>query len=193
MVPTEISSWQERKIESLFVLLDNDGNGRLEEPEMLSMLERLWLDAGWSETSRVVGHLSGRWKALLDRLFARRTSVTLADWRELIQRALLEDRSRRLAQASYRGPLEEVAQLLFLVLDRDRDHGIDEVEFSLFFHALGHGHEDSLNCFQRLDKNQDGRLERQELEDLILDFFHGTEPGGHGDWLFGPPPRPLPT
>ena len=43
--------------------------------------------------------------------------------------------------------------------------------------------------FDKLDTDQDGFIKKTEMEDLALAFFHGAEPGGHADWLFGPPPK----
>lgn len=184
-----LSHWQKEKLRSLFELLDNDGDGRLEEGELLTMLERLRIDTGWPESSRVVWHVDARWKLFLKSLFVARTGLDCERWLEHFDLFLQHDRDARVgAGSSYRGPVEEMAHLLFLMLDRDRNDGIDPQEFLLFFYALGRRDHDATECFQHLDRNADGILSRGEVEDLALEFFHSAEPGSSGDWLFGPPP-----
>jgi hypothetical protein len=185
---SELSDWQQQKLRGLFDLLDNDGDGRLEESEMLGMLERLRFDTGWPESSRVVWHVEARWKLFLRSVFAAKTGLSCDDWVDYFGKFLQADRSNRVSSAAYRGPVEEMAHLLFLMLDRDRNDQIDPQEFLLFFYALGRKDSDAEESFERLDRNGDGVLRRSEVEDLALEFFHSTEPGSLGDWLFGPPP-----
>lgn len=185
---SELSSWQQAKLRDLFRRLDNNGDGRLEEGELRGILERLWVDTGWPESSRVVSHVEARWRRFLKSLFLTRTGLDENDWLNHFDHFLKYDRERRVASEAYRGPVEELAHLFFLLLDRDRDDGVDPLEFSLFFYALGHRDEDTRACFERLDRNGDGSLQRGEVEDMALEFFHGSEPGASGDWLFGPPP-----
>jgi Ca2+-binding EF-hand superfamily protein len=183
-----LSAWQGEKLRCLFDLLDSDGDGRLEENELEMMLEQLRVDTGWPESSRVVWHVMARCKLFLSSLFRERTALQPDDWLDYFQAVLGADRQNRLGAADYRGPVEEMAHLLFLMLDRDRNDQIDPREFLLFFYALGRRDEDAEASFQRLDRNGDGGLSRGEVEDMALEFFHSTEPGSAGDWLFGPPP-----
>ena len=185
---TVLSEWQQEKLRSLFDLLDNDGDGRLEEAELQTMLERLRFDTGWPESSRVAWHVDARWKLFLKALFADKIGLTRDHWLDFFARFLEQDRRNRVNVKAYRGPVEEMAHLLFMMLDRDRDHQIDPQEFLLFFYALGRRDDDAEQSFQRLDLDGDGVLHRDEVEDLALEFFHSTEPGSSGDWLFGPPP-----
>lgn len=184
-----LSEWQKEKLHGLFEILDNDGDGRLEEGELQTMLERLRIDTGWPESSRVVWHVEARWKLFLKSLFAAKTGLDSSDWLAYFGEFLQRDRDSRVGANAYRGPLEEMAHLLFLMLDRDRDDRIDPHEFLLFFYALGRRDSDAQECFQRLDRNGDGVLKREEVDDLALEFFHSTEPGSSGDWLFGHPPK----
>jgi Ca2+-binding EF-hand superfamily protein len=185
---TVLSEWQREKLRGLFELLDNDGDGRLEEAELQTMLERLRFSTAWPESSRVVWHVDARWKLFLRALFSNSTGLDMDHWLDFFARFLQRDRENRVQEKAYRGPLEELAHLLFLMLDRDRDHQIDPQEFLLFFYALGRRDQDAEQSFQHLDRNGDGVLHRNEVEDLALEFFHSTDPGSSGDWLFGPPP-----
>jgi Ca2+-binding EF-hand superfamily protein len=183
-----LSDWQREKLQGLFDLLDNNGDGRLEEAELQTMLERLRFDTGWPESSRVAWHVDARWKLFLRSLFSSKTGLAVEDWLDFFDRFLQKDRDSRIAVQAYRGPVEEFAHLLFLMLDRDRNNEIDPQEFLLFFYALGRRDQDAQECFERMDRNSDGVLQRSEVEDLALEFFHSAHPGSLGDWLFGPPP-----
>ena len=182
-----LSSWQQEKFLQLFDIIDNDGDGRLDENELEFLFERLRLSTGWPETSRVTSHVGARWKRLVSILFTAKTHLSHETWLDQCDRFLSQDRESRVQQDRYRGPIEEMAQLLFLILDRDRNSQIDPAEFALFFEAIGLGAGEAEKSFERLDRNQDGYLERKEVEDMALEFFHSTEPGSSGDWLFGPP------
>jgi Ca2+-binding EF-hand superfamily protein len=186
---SSLSDWQNSKLQGLFDILDNDGDGRLEEAELETMLEQLRIDTGWPESSRVVGHVMARGKLFFSSLFRDRTGLGSQDWLEYFSDFLEKDRNARVGATAYRGPVEEMAHLLFLLLDRDRNDGIDPHEFLLFIYALGRRDGEADESFQHLDRNGDGMLQRGEVEDLALEFFHSTEPGASGDWLFGPPPR----
>lgn len=183
---SELSSWQQEKLGFLFDLFDNDGDGRLEENELVTVVDRLWLETGWPENSRVVRHVCSRWKAMTARLFRERTSLTREHWLEALAQTLSRDRENRMKAESYRGPVEEFAQMLFMLLDRDRNGQIALEEFLLLFYALGQRDEDAEEIFQRLDLDGDGALSKREIEDLALEFFHSPKPGNSGDWLFGP-------
>ncbi len=182
-----LSSWQREKFLQLFDILDNDGDSSLDENDLEFLFERLRISTGWPEASRVASHVGARWKRLVNILFTAKTHLTQDSWLEHCERFLAKDRESRVQQSNYRGPIEEMAQLLFLVLDRDRNSLIDPTEFFLFFDAIGRGSSAAEESFGYLDRNQDGYLQRNEVEDMALEFFHSTEPGSSGDWLFGPP------
>ena len=186
---SSLSEWQVEKLQGLFDILDNDGDGRLEESELETMLDQLSIDTGWPESSRVVGHVMARGRIFFRSLFSEKTALSGTDWLEYFAAFLERDRKNRLESAGYRGPVEEMAHLLFLLLDRDRNDAIDPQEHLLFIYALGRRDGEADESFQRLDLNGDGVLQRGEVEDLALEFFHSTEPGSAGDWLFGRPPR----
>ena len=183
---SELSSWQQEKLGFLFDLFDNNGDGRLEENELFTVVDRLWLETGWPENSRVVRHVQSRWKAMTASLFRERSSLTREHWLEALAQILSRDRENRVKAESYRGPVEEFAQMLFMLLDRDRNGEIALEEFLLLFYAIGQRDEEAEEIFQRLDLDGDGALSKREIEDLALEFFHSPKPGNSGDWLFGP-------
>lgn len=184
----ELTAWQAKKLRELFDLFDNDGNGTIDEAEIDGALERLLLDTGWPDGSRVVSHVSGRWKRFVQSLFSDSPHLTAQKWLEKMAVFLAADREHRKSGSAHRGALEEFAQLLFLLLDRDRNSKIDYQEFLIFFYAFGRNDSHAETAFEKLDTDQDGFIQKTELEDMTLEFFHGGEPGSHGDWLFGPPP-----
>lgn len=185
----ELTEWQRKKFSALFDLFDNDGDSVLDESELEGSMERLQVETGWPENSRVLSHVSARWKVFLRKLFAGSPHLTVQKWLEMLARYLNEDRKLRSENPEHRGGLEEFAQLLFLLLDRDRNSEIDYHEFLLFFYAVGRHDSEAQDSFDKLDTDQDGFIKKTEMEDLALAFFHGAEPGGHADWLFGPPPK----
>ena len=185
---TELSKWQKEKFSALFDLLDNDGDDRVDETEFEGMLDRLLIDTGWPENSRVTHHVSARWRVFSASLFKDSPHLSEQKWLEYLRAFLEKDRAQRVKTDGYKGPIEETAQLLFLVLDRDRNSEIDYQEFLLLFYALGHKDSAAEQSFEKLDSDGDEALQKDEVRDMTLEYFHGTEPGSAGDWLFGPPP-----
>lgn len=184
----ELTDWQAKKFRTFFDLFDTDGNQTIDEAELDGGMERLQIDTGWPEHSRVLSHVTARWKIFLRSLFQDTPVLTEQKWLDYVARYLQKDRQQRSENPGHRGGLEEFAQLLFLLLDRDRNSKIDYQEFLILFYALGRHDSDAEEAFEKLDTDQDGFLQKSELEDMTLEFFHGSEPGSHGDWLFGPPP-----
>ncbi len=185
----ELTEWQRKKVSALFDLFDIDGDGTVDESELDGAMERLQVETGWPENSRVLSHVTARWKLFLRSLFLDTPFLKEPKWLDYISTRLAEDREKRSQTPEYRGGLEEVAQLLFLLLDRDRNSKIDYEEFLIFFYALGLRDSQAQDCFDKLDTDEDGFLLKSEVEDMTLEFFHGASPGSHGDWLFGPPPE----
>lgn len=184
----ELTEWQVKKFVSLFDLFDIDGDQVVDETELDGAMERLQVDTGWPENSRVLSHVTARWKVFLRALFSDSPHLTEQKWLDILGRYLENDRQKRSENSEHRGSFEEVAQLLFLLLDRNRDSKIDLQEFLIFFYAMGRNDSQAEESFEKLDTNEDGFLEKSEMEDMTLEYFHGAEPGSHGDWLFGPPP-----
>ena len=186
---TELTDWQSKKLLRLFDLFDNDGDEIVDEAEFQGALERLQFASGWPESSRVLSHTTGRWKVFSKQLFQNSPLLTSEKWLETSRIFLAKDRQARASENTHRGTLEELAQLLFLLLDRDRNSLIDYSEFLLFYYAIGLKDQDAESSFEKFDTDRDGSISKTEMEDMILEFFHGAEPGRHGDWLFGPPPK----
>jgi Ca2+-binding EF-hand superfamily protein len=42
------------------------------------------------------------------------------------------------------------------------------------------------DAFHRLDVNADGFITREEMLDIVREFFTSDDPGAHGNWLVGP-------
>jgi Ca2+-binding EF-hand superfamily protein len=185
---SELTSWQASKFKDLFDLFDSDGKGTTDESELEAAMERLQLDTGWPENSRVLSHVKARWNVFMRGLFRDSPILSEQRWLDFLGKFLKQDRERRAEDSNHRGGLEELGQLLFLLLDRDRNSLIDYQEFLIFFYALGRKDRHAEDSFEKLDTDEDGFLSKSEMEDMTLEYFHSTQPGSVGDWLFGPPP-----
>jgi Ca2+-binding EF-hand superfamily protein len=184
-----LTPWQVSKFKSLFDLFDMDGNGTTDESELEGAMERLQVNTGWPENSRVLSHVSARWKIFMRGLFIDSPMLTEQKWLDYLGQFLQKDREHRTENPNHRGGLEELGQLIFLLLDRDRNSMIDYHEFLIFFYALGRKDQQAEDCFDKLDTDEDGFLSKSHMEDMTLEYFHSAQPGSCGDWLFGPPPE----
>lgn len=177
----ELSPWQAEKIGNLFDLFDADCDGSLDEQELLDCLERLRVDLGWPETSRVYSHVTARWKLFLRHLFKDSPVLTRKRWVSLVGRSLAGGSTAESLTSS----LEEAAKLLVMLLDRDRDQRLKPEDFHHFFRALSSSEQEAEDAFERLDSTGDGALTELEMQVYLREYFCGKEPGSAGDHLFG--------
>lgn len=185
----ELTKWQVEKMVGLFDLLDNDGDHTIDETDLDFVMERLLLFTEWPENSRVFARVLARWKTLLETLFADSLLLTEQKWVEQISGYLKKESDRHSKDANYSGIIEEIGDLLFLILDRDRDKKIGYEDFLLFFDAIGQNERDAEECFEKIDSDEDGSIPKTEFIELLRDFFQGDSAGEPSDWMFGVPPN----
>ena len=105
---SELTSWQVCKFKSLFDLFDSNGNGTTDESELEGAMERLQLDTGWPENSRVLSHVKARWKVVLSCVFRDSPILSEKKWLDFLGKFLEQDRERRAEDPNHRGGLEEL-------------------------------------------------------------------------------------
>ncbi len=182
----ELSAWQAEKIGKLFDLFDTDCDGCLDENELLASLERLRVDTGWPETSRVFSHVTGKWKLFLRALFQDSPVLNRQRFLTFMARFLNKAGNNGTSSSDGRRPLEESAKLLVMLLDRDRDNRLVPEDLHIFFRALGQSEAEADQAFEHLDPEESGYLPLEDVEKHLQEFFLSEEPGATGDWLFGP-------
>ncbi|NEO66889.1 MAG: calcium-binding protein, partial [Moorea sp. SIO4G2] len=54
-----------------------------------------------------------------------------------------------------------------------------------FFKAYGIDDSQIEEIFGRFDQNNDGYIDKQEILDLVTEFYYSQDPEAPGNWIFG--------
>ena len=69
--------------------------------------------------------------------------------------------------------------------DRDRDGRVSQAEYVGFMQVYSIANDEATRAFQRLDRDGDGYLTREELMQNTKEFFLSDDPEAPGNWMFG--------
>lgn len=185
-----LSDLQIEKFQSKFDFLDVDKNGVVERDDFEKALQRLAQERGVQDDPDTLERLSeryyGMWRLLQSLCDANGDGqISLQEWLDYLNAALEEDRRQRAESSDYRSPFEAMARQFFELLDV-RGNGLVSLEEYRAF-CLAHGVDAGRvqECFGKLDVNGDGRLGRDEVIDMVLEFYFSDDPAALGNWLFG--------
>jgi len=82
----------------------------------------------------------------------------------------------------------DIASLLFEVVDFDADDIIQWQEFQIFYRLFGiaNDNDTALKSFEAIDKDADGKINKEELVKAFLDFLVGKNQKSPYTQFFGP-------
>ncbi len=173
-----LSSVVQRKTTALFRLFDTNGDGYWERSDFEQWVERFAREQGLDPGSSEVQALSGVYMQLWEAL---RMADTDGDDRVTLDEALAFQDQHFTPET-----VTSFAQVIFPVLDSDRDGGIglDEYRNLLKSSSLDPSVADEM--FPRLDADGDGRISRSEFEQLYREYFLSDDADAPGSSFWGP-------
>jgi Ca2+-binding EF-hand superfamily protein len=78
-------------------------------------------------------------------------------------------------------------RVMFELMDRNRNGGITLEEYGEWMKAFRMGEQGTTEeVFQKLDLNEDGTLNKEEILQLTREFFCSDDPDARGNWALGP-------
>jgi Ca2+-binding EF-hand superfamily protein len=105
--------------------------------------------------------------------------VTLEEWLAFHE-AMLQD------EQQFEATVLMVSEVMFELMDQDGDGKITLEEYGSWMRAMRIAELDiTEEVFQKLDLNEDGTLSKQELLQLIREFFYSDDPEARGNWALG--------
>jgi Ca2+-binding EF-hand superfamily protein len=171
-----LTTLQTKKLEHLFHLHDENGNGFVERSDYERLVERF-------EARRAIpdpalrGLWMKQWQAVAVGEDPRGSGqVPLDGWLALWNAVL---------QASFEERVLELTEHLFLGMDADGDGKITVQEQRTWFEVLGLDPTQAEEVFRRCDLNGDGYITRAEWVRHVEDFFFSDDPGAVGNDIFG--------
>ncbi|MEY2976394.1 MAG: EF-hand domain-containing protein [Prochlorotrichaceae cyanobacterium] len=179
-----LSDLQTQKIIKFFSMYDTNCDGFLVSEDFQNIVKKL-------ADLKNLGIRSGKYIALKDR-FSRAWKaleahadlnhdhkISLKEWLSYYQTVLADE-------AKYQEELHTLMDLVFEVFDENGDGKICQAEWEHLFSIYNICPIYASDIFQKLDKNQDGFLDRSEVMDLIYHFFYSNDPQDLANRMFGP-------
>lgn len=172
---------QKRKISHLFSVMDSDGNGHLEWADYERIAGNMAATRGWEPGSEKYEELMGRYR----QGWEQSAPFLQNDGMNLEQFQAMSDHLMGMPGA-YDLVVRSAAETIFDTFDVDEDGRVSIDEWKLFFRAYGIDEAHADTCFPKYDVNGDGYVSRQELVDIVAQFYMSSDPDAPGNWLFGP-------
>lgn len=186
-----LSELQRRKFTLQFRLFDVNHNDAIEETDFTRIIEGLGAVCGLTkpEHDDLEARTQDFWSALRAHCDANDDGrISLEEWLDYHDQVLEQDRQLRQSDRGYGSPFEMVARFLFDLLDEDGDGRLTRGEYRRFCGVQGIDEDTADECFDQLDRAREGHLLREDVVDMVLEFYFSDDPGVAGNWLFGPIP-----
>lgn len=184
-----LSMLQEQKLTHLFNIYDSDHDGYLEKSDYESFAIKIASAFGWGDSAEVQKqlhtHFMQEWQQIQQ--FADLDGdqrVALQDWLIFYDQLLASTEMTEMAIKAYMTGYYE----LWDIVDPENSH-LGHVmtldRFRKFFIAYDAPVSAADEAFRRIDHDNDGIMETDEIFNASLEFF-GDDPEAPGNYLFGP-------
>lgn len=182
--PRDVPNVLDRKVDVCFRHCDMDGDGVMEAVDRRVLAEKIVTALGQSVDSPRAQEFLDAFDActefLLDEMdldFDGR--ITPDEYRVGFQRGLGP------GTPGFEDGLVAVAKALWRMCDVNNDGQVEFPEFSACQRAFGTSEADTRLAFQKLDRDNDGRIPVVELTQAWIEYHTSTDPKAPGNWLFG--------
>lgn len=175
-----------RKLAKSFGQMDADGNGYIEESDLLALGAHVVAGfghaAGSAQAQSVTDAFHRLWKALVGNLDADGDGrISPAEFQSGMAEAFTD-------QAAYDAFFQPAVDSILSLGDADGDGKLSLAEWRQIQAGYGTPPADAEATFRLLDSTGDGYLTRDELSTAVRQFYTGTDPEAPGNHLFGPLP-----
>lgn len=176
-----ISELKRAKFTHYFEVMDMDDDGQVTKQDFLSsadkVIEVLQLDRASIPAQMLTASYAQTWDALVSDLDAK-DAMTVDGWIEHFYQLGMDEKQ---LEAYVTGRAYAILQLF----DTDHDQHISKEEWSLFFRTIGHSERHYEMGFQKLDRDHDSQLTKDDIKTAAREFFRSDDPEAPGNWLFG--------
>jgi Ca2+-binding EF-hand superfamily protein len=180
-----LSAFRRRKLSAGFNELDVNGDGRVGNSDIESLIKRHGITYGYAEGTPEYDALAQRTKGVWEQIKRFDSSgdgeVTLEEYVAGFA-AFLEQRE------TFMDGMDSLVDAFYALADRDGDGRVDEDELIMHFRAWNHSEEQAREAFRRLDRNRNGGISKEEWMANLEEFYYSEDPQAPGNWLAPLPP-----
>jgi len=166
-----------RKFKTFFKRFDIDGDGVLTEKDCKIVAEKI------IEAAKLTGERADELRSKISEIWVKyfqpMAECDGATYEEIVANA------KKYGKADIRKTSVGQFNLLFDVVDTNKDGMIELEEFTNYFNIVGVSEVFAKTAFEGLDTNHDGVLSREEFVTAGLDFFLLEEPSLPCDLFYG--------
>jgi len=182
------SEFQKRKLAHLFHTQDLNGDGSLQWEDFRAQAVRMCERQGVALDSPTFAGIQRKlrmcWQELSDWADSDRDgNVQLKEYIGFY--GMLIDTSMGTSLRRPPSWLGAIAEDLFDLCDLDGSGHIGLPEFQVFLSAYGANDSQAEEIFNRLDRDSNGSLDRDEARLIAWEFFIGDDPNDPGNYIFG--------
>ncbi|MDY6785894.1 MAG: calcium-binding protein [Cyanobacteriota bacterium] len=179
-----LTDLQKRKLTKLFCVYDNNCGGFLEYKDFELILNKLARLRNWSSRSSKYLALQQtfkkRWKKLEDTADkSHNKQVNLEEWLSYYDEILSDEQK-------YDEQVNALVSVVFEAFDKDGNNKISQSEWAELLSVYNISPVYAPSIFPKLDANGDGFLTKDELLELIRDFYYSDDPSHPANGMFGP-------
>ena len=182
---TMLSAFRRRKLSAGFNELDIDGDGRVGNADIESLIKNHGSAYGYAEGTPEYEALAQRtrdvWAQLKQFDSSGDGEVTLEEYVAGFA-AFLDQRD------AFMGSMDVLVDAFYALADQDRDGRVDENELIMHFRAWNHSEDQAREAFRHLDRNANGAISKAEWMANLEEFYYSEDPEAPGNWLAPLPP-----
>ena len=186
----QFTELQKEKLLHMFALLDVDGNGVLEYDDFRMVVDTMAEERGLEKSSRRYMGLVAANKRLW-KMFSRHLdidsdgSISLAEWLAFHIRAFLSAPEEEGLLPEFSSALNATAKFFLDLLDSDGDGVVTVEDYILFCSAYNVGENEARIGFDMFDRDGNGNLSRDEVIQMVKEFYLSDDPEALGNLFFG--------
>lgn len=173
----------DRKIDVCFAHADQNGDGVMDQSDVIALGARIIVYIGESFTSpkaqTVLEAFENFAKYMISVMDTNMDNqVSPLEWRDGMKRAFANG-------SDYDDHLRPIGVALWNLADKDGDGRVNVNEFAAFQRAMGTSPGNSRIAFEKMDRNNDGSLSVEEMLQAHREFYTSPDPDAPGNWLYG--------
>jgi Ca2+-binding EF-hand superfamily protein len=178
-----LSDFQKEKFGYLFKLIDANQDDRIDTADFDVLVERLGEAHTAAGNTARLAEVSAKYREMFDGMM--HMADTNRDGKVTLEEFLAFEDVMIHNKEMYDGLAGALTDIYGELLDRDGDGKNDVEDYRAFLEVLHVESSQADEIFKKMDKNHDGQLTRNELQETLLEFYLSDDRAAPGNFFFG--------